>query len=638
MDLTPLYELRDRLRSGIIAGAALAAEDFKLARALEALAPLEKASPVFARLGQLTRAVLAPDCEDRAGALLDAVTLCDALLTTQASVAVPGELKPLPERKKGRAYTNAPYSVVAPLVEALTTSGSGHFSLVQDTLDTRSGLFRDYRVQQAMVQALGAGYGELADLVQRYMMNQDESVLPLLMEGFDPAGKKEMVRRVQIIESIAGERMNDWYLEQLERSKKQVRGALIYALRHDPRNLEMLLELAKKEKGDNKKLVLWALARMETPGTEAFWREQTAKNFQEAVGFFACSNTAAVTALTAELFQKELDGCSDDPSVPFPPEKEEHLRLLLFVLVGKTGEAICEVYRRAAAMGPILDQLRVSKDDKGRPVCEQMLFWCAGDRRSTRSFTRALVDSLLRSIQISADPMLCALAEELHRRHGGYWAAPLLTATLLTKGSREAAEVGKRVITARLIEKITGSGIKNEVLDMTFDRLCGRREQVPAYQPIYGDPAVGAGVFDDALHRYIPLPAHLDSWWFDLFMERHMEQRFRSLLNPADPEQCRKVSRYLYDRIRMGKVEMVVSTAVQVLKECGWTDWKGLVASYVRHCPKAVNYWNVISALRDTTLSDKEKGEELADIYARGRYSGWPQKAVEKQIQDWLQG
>ena len=35
MDLTPLYELRERLRAGAIAGAALAADDFRLARALE---------------------------------------------------------------------------------------------------------------------------------------------------------------------------------------------------------------------------------------------------------------------------------------------------------------------------------------------------------------------------------------------------------------------------------------------------------------------------------------------------------------------------------------------------------------------------------------------------------------------------
>ena len=121
MDLTCLYELRDRLRSGAIAGAALAADDFRLRRALDALEPLEKAAPVFARLGQLTRNLLAPDCPDRAGALLDALTLADAVLCTQGAVAVPGGVEPLALPRRGSALSNAPYSVLAPLLEALTT-------------------------------------------------------------------------------------------------------------------------------------------------------------------------------------------------------------------------------------------------------------------------------------------------------------------------------------------------------------------------------------------------------------------------------------------------------------------------------------------------------------------------------------
>ena len=46
MDITPIYELRDRLRTAMIAGTNLLAEDFRLKRAVEAMAPLEKAAPV----------------------------------------------------------------------------------------------------------------------------------------------------------------------------------------------------------------------------------------------------------------------------------------------------------------------------------------------------------------------------------------------------------------------------------------------------------------------------------------------------------------------------------------------------------------------------------------------------------------
>ncbi len=80
MDTTPIYELRARLRAAGIAGTSLLSEDFRLKRAYEAFKPLETASPVFAKLGQLTTQLLAPDCPNLQGALLDTITLvkrCD---------------------------------------------------------------------------------------------------------------------------------------------------------------------------------------------------------------------------------------------------------------------------------------------------------------------------------------------------------------------------------------------------------------------------------------------------------------------------------------------------------------------------------------------------------------------------------
>ena len=47
MDIAPVYELRERLKVGAVAGSGLAASDFRLKRAIEALSPLAAASPVF---------------------------------------------------------------------------------------------------------------------------------------------------------------------------------------------------------------------------------------------------------------------------------------------------------------------------------------------------------------------------------------------------------------------------------------------------------------------------------------------------------------------------------------------------------------------------------------------------------------
>ncbi len=218
MDITPIYDLRDRLRTAMIAGTNLLAEDFRLKRAVEAMAPLEKAAPVFAKVGELSRKLIAPDDggkDGKEGILLDAITLTDALCCTQGVVAVSGELEsvfadgdeevgnisnPYPRMR----LSNVPYSTLHPLQEALTTSGSGHYAYVTECHREHPELFRDYRVRVAMVQALGAAYAELADDVRAWLMEDGEDVIPLLMRGFDPKGKKEMVRRLHIIDKWMG--------------------------------------------------------------------------------------------------------------------------------------------------------------------------------------------------------------------------------------------------------------------------------------------------------------------------------------------------------------------------------------------------------------------------------------------------
>ena len=42
MEITPIYELRERLRAGMIAGTNLLSEDFRLRRAVQGIAPLEQ--------------------------------------------------------------------------------------------------------------------------------------------------------------------------------------------------------------------------------------------------------------------------------------------------------------------------------------------------------------------------------------------------------------------------------------------------------------------------------------------------------------------------------------------------------------------------------------------------------------------
>ena len=157
MNLNPLYELKERLESSVIAGVSLLSEDFRLARAVEQLEPLSQVSPVFGKIYQACRKLLPEDCEQAGAVLLDILGLVDAVLTTQAVSGVEGELEPL-ELVKGSICSDAPYSLLAPVLEALSTSGGGHYNLVMEAHENHPEIFSDYRLKSALVTGLNAGY------------------------------------------------------------------------------------------------------------------------------------------------------------------------------------------------------------------------------------------------------------------------------------------------------------------------------------------------------------------------------------------------------------------------------------------------------------------------------------------------
>ena len=93
MNLQPFYELRERLHTAANAGVNLITEDFRLQRVVSAVEPFAKASPIFAKIDQMLKQMLTPECTNRAWMLLDILALLDAVLTTQGSNGIEGELE-----------------------------------------------------------------------------------------------------------------------------------------------------------------------------------------------------------------------------------------------------------------------------------------------------------------------------------------------------------------------------------------------------------------------------------------------------------------------------------------------------------------------------------------------------------------
>lgn len=602
MDLSPFYELRARLHDGAMAGAALAAEDFRLRRALDAFSPLE-AVPVFQKLGQLTRALLAPDCPDRPGALLDALTLADAVACTQGAVAVPGPVEPLGLSRRGTAVTNAPYSVLAPLLEALTTSGGGKYSFVAETHDQRPELFRDYRVQDALVQALGAAYAELADKAETWLSAEDAHILPLLQNGFDPAGKRAMVRRVHVMEAVAGAEANDFYLSQLDHAEKEVRAALIYALRHSEDNVETLIELCKTEKGKCKAAAHWALAKLDAPAAWEYWEKLSVKKPGQAAEYMALSTTEKASALVADALDRWLAPCEADPAAPMGKQEMDQLQTLLLALPGKSGPAICKLYRRMAALGTALDNKSYPSSTGGRTMAVRFLPHADAIARDAVPFSEALPLMLQQSIILNPTDDLLALAEELGQSPA--FTTPRLTALLLSQPADIAYAAAEPLLTpTSLFQKKRQKWNQALLLSALSDIWWDFDHHCLAYSAWFHDPAS-----DRPLRYQRPLREPLDHRWYQALIHlganEQTDETLDRLLDLDDPELRAQLGSYFYKRALTVEDNQPY---LPRLWRCGWPTCQGLLESYCKR--RKVSSWEVQAYL---TQMPGTRGEITAE-------------------------
>ena len=358
MNLQPLYDVKARLEQAAIAGTGLLGEDFRLQRAAESLKPLAAASPVFGKIDGGLRALLSAPAEERAGLLLDLLALVDAVAYTQGKTGMAGELEPLPTG--GGTFQQISYGQLSPLLTALTTTGGGRLEIIQSAWEDHPEFFTDYRVLPAVVDGLGDSYGEIAELNAKILKQSGPAALPLLKEGFDPAGNRAMARRVEVISALEGAGATPWLREVLPQAKKDVRAAVLTALGKDAKNLSLLLELAQTEKGANRDAVLKALAGQEGEPVASFWAREVEKHSQ-SVKFLEPSNEEWAIQLVASGLRQRLEQFLDGGKRPSYEEGTD-LTTWCWSLGHKDSPAMLDFWRWADSRMEDIDQLKDEKD------------------------------------------------------------------------------------------------------------------------------------------------------------------------------------------------------------------------------------------------------------------------------------
>lgn len=650
MDTTPIYELRERLRAAAIAGTNLLSEDFRLRRAYEVFKPLEAASPVFAKVGQMAGQLLSQDCQSPHGALLDTISLVDAVICTLGTVEAKGEIEPVDTVNTGEngisMIINAPCSKVKALIEALTTSGSGNYSFVYDMRVSNPEIFDDYRIKYAMVQALGASYAELADMVKGWLAEEGETIIPLLKKEFDPRGKKGMVRRVWLIEHIAGAAENDFYIKMLETATGEVRSAFVEALRHEPSNRNLLFDMQKTEKGKNKQLVLNTLAMMEDESCYEIFHELAAKKQPlEVCGYLFPSTTDCASRVIAELCERQLSDIisipPDDRSSDTADRKMEVFCQTIPALVGKHGEEVCACYRKMVLYKDILEQTGRRKpfiDILGfsGEMIRMVAWFPQGDIkldglgnykfpiRGREFLWEVVIGSLMaQSLIVYPDESLMKMALELYEKDKNI---NFLTAAAVVK------ILGEEDCIAWLDENAIGQDAMDEMerafVCFSWNRKIKSYVVDMRYQCIHNDSR-------DTIFRKVQIPhaKEIADW-----MLEHRGKATDAILNrwidTTDAEQCEKYGRYFYER-----ASAIVDNEeyLRYMRNCGWKQCKGLGTDYAKIKVRNDQLWalnNYLYNLPGDAQALLEETSAVADLVRSGEVELMQLNTPEK-IEKW---
>ncbi len=653
MNLSPLYELRERLAGSGIAGVNLIKEDFRLSRAIEALEPLAKAAPVFQKIYDTAKEAIKPECENPTGVLLDALALVDAVIYTQGIT----ETKKEPEKilfGKVKEYQNISYSVLTPLLEALTTTGSQRLEIVKEVYQNHPEYLNDYRVFYAFVGALSDNYTELAEQVEEILCKEDETIIPILKKELSlkelatgAEKKKGMQRYVHVIEAIAKEKENDYYLYLAEEATKGVKQAAIEALRHSKENVEYLLRLVKTERGANKKAAQYALSFLESPEIFSYWEKEIKKSPDSVKEFLRFSSVREVSDIIAKGWIELLKQILEKKEIT----EEEFLNLYAYgeMLLGKDTEAICEGYEFLAKeeknFEKIIAPKQIRKDEHTINYYGYSYSALSVGQKRQYSIAQIFREKLLENLLYQESPALIKLMEKLYKTYGKSYAPHAFLGALLQKKKEDVYEEFAPLIDEKVkmrIEQEEGKE-KGKGDNSCFFNILGRiqydekNDSHYLYQPF----------FDYKTSKLIPcrrpLKEKLDEKWY-LFLTDSKLNKSKTFYYTYDNENLNRqyyygynqydamlvnitdihssnsrkiVGNYIYERtLQLGEKEEKgnqIYSYYEWLRYLKWENKQGMLVAYLKK-KKNHTFWDIKRKLEILGFTNEQFQKELEQI------------------------
>lgn len=391
MSTALLQELHQEYRRLYIAGSELAAGDFRLKRLLQQFQQFGERSPVFKRLGEGIAVLLEPGSPDgpAPGVLLQEQTLLlESVLYTQGTTAVEGTPGPMPLRSF-TLQTAQPYRKLAPVLEALSTTGSGRYEIVADAF--QKGVFGDLRLLPLAVSALNDSYSELADYVKEHILpSYGPEISGYLLESFNPAGGRSEARKLEVIAKAGAAGHLETVFQAAESGSDEVRVAAIPCLAEDEKYTPALLEWSADKKKAIREAAYKALAAGGSEqGAERLYEAFCGAKDREMVAEVLANRPAALAVeKLAKLFMEKLRQAPQDNRDPQQTEAAwTEIKQFMRALLMARSRRLDEIYSYV-----------ISEYD-----CFQLLGWKYLIIQAVRYKERTVTDSSLRELQELAE-------------------------------------------------------------------------------------------------------------------------------------------------------------------------------------------------------------------------------------------
>jgi hypothetical protein len=343
VSIAVLHQVYDETRRLVIAGSAVAPGDFRLKKLIPALEQAGTKSPVFAKLAQSATALIASDEKSSPLALLELGTLITAILYTQSETGIEGELKPIDAIDFGLSKTQTPAKLLKPLLDALTTKGSGRLEIIRTSHE--QGLFQDLRLIRPAVLALDDSYSEIADFVaERVLPLYGSALVPELEAQFNAKGKAGQPRRLLLMHRLDPARAQPYVRAAIEEGNAEMRVAAIECLGSSVEDLPFLLEQLKSKAKNVRHAALKSLARMKLKEADELLIAQIdSDELPNACEALRTTESQAVVAVLIDRIRDQLSaslsGKPKSKAKGSLDKQLERLQQLLYCMEGRTDVA-----------------------------------------------------------------------------------------------------------------------------------------------------------------------------------------------------------------------------------------------------------------------------------------------------------